>query len=388
MESNTFPHSGAEKRADQTNSLLPPDSAWKQNEPTGSWQFIPPIIATGQLPVVRKKIVPLTEPPQDESTGSWQFIPPIITAGHLPVVPKNAILVTEPLQGLKAQREPITPPLAPYVTGPNHYGNLLNAGVEQGQAHKEPLARRLEGGDTHASGLLESAPLVKREQAETRPIWLEDAFPELFGEYMSGHLPAAMNVGKPMPDKPPVSNGQTSGWQRGVKPGLPPTGYVSHWDKWENPRTLQSSRLSSLWHALMRLAPTNTSTKEYAQSFLHRPGKPGFASLVDGLAVTLAPLFTTAFLTHRPSTTFLVGTASAFGVAGARILFDFTEVGKSGRSRLHSAAMGLLTFLGGMIPTLPFLLPNLQLAFWTIAVIAATTLLTLVAIYSTLLKSS
>ena len=50
--------------------------------------------------------------------------------------------------------------------------------------------------------------------------------------------------------------------------------------------------------------------------------QPGLAGLMDGSVSTLAPIFATAFATHDPWTTFLVGLAAS---VGAGISMGFTE---------------------------------------------------------------
>ena len=75
--------------------------------------------------------------------------------------------------------------------------------------------------------------------------------------------------------------------------------------------------------------------------------QPGLAGLMDGSVSTLAPIFATAFATHNPWTTFLVGLSAS---VGAGISMGFTEAvhddGKlSGRGSPWKRGLGRLAFV-------------------------------------------
>jgi erythrin-vacuolar iron transport family protein len=98
--------------------------------------------------------------------------------------------------------------------------------------------------------------------------------------------------------------------------------------------------------------------------------QPGLAGLMDGSVSTLAPIFTIAFATRDPWTTFLVGLSAS---VGAGISMGFTEAvhddGKlSGRGApwKRGLASGTMTTIGGLGHALPYLIPS----FWTATVIA------------------
>jgi rubrerythrin len=98
--------------------------------------------------------------------------------------------------------------------------------------------------------------------------------------------------------------------------------------------------------------------------------QPGLAGLMDGSVSTLAPIFATAFATHNPWTTFLVGLSAS---VGAGISMGFTEAahddGKlSGRGSpwKRGLASGVMTTIGGLGHALPYLIPE----FWTATIIA------------------
>ncbi len=101
-------------------------------------------------------------------------------------------------------------------------------------------------------------------------------------------------------------------------------------------------------------------------SFILQVVQPGLAGLMDGSVSTLAPLFAVAFATHQPHTTFVVGLAAAVG-AGISMAFaeglsdDGTLTGR-GSPLLRGLIIGMMTFLGGVGHSLPFLIPNIHLA--------------------------
>ena len=102
------------------------------------------------------------------------------------------------------------------------------------------------------------------------------------------------------------------------------------------------------------------------QRFVLQVIQPGLAGLMDGSVSTLAPIFATAFATHTPHTAFLVGLAAAIG-AGISMAFseglsDDGSLTGRGNPAVRGGITGLMTTLGGLGHTLPFLLPTLQTA--------------------------
>ncbi len=100
--------------------------------------------------------------------------------------------------------------------------------------------------------------------------------------------------------------------------------------------------------------------------------QPGLAGLMDGSVSTLAPIFAAAFATGDTWSTFLIGLSAS---VGAGISMGFTEVASddgviSGRGSpiKRGFAAGIMTTLGGLGHTLPYLIPDFNLAT-TIAVI-------------------
>ncbi len=102
------------------------------------------------------------------------------------------------------------------------------------------------------------------------------------------------------------------------------------------------------------------------RSFVLRIIQPGLAGLMDGSVSTLAPIFATAFATDKSHTTFLVGMAAAVG-AGISMAFseglsdDGTLTGR-GNPVVRGIVTGGMTFLGGVMHTLPFLISAVHTA--------------------------
>jgi rubrerythrin len=98
--------------------------------------------------------------------------------------------------------------------------------------------------------------------------------------------------------------------------------------------------------------------------------QPGLIGLMDGSVSTLAPLFAAAFATHSSWETFLVGMAASVG-AGismglAEGLSDDGSVSGRGSPMVRGLASGVMTMVGGLGHTLPFLIPN----FWLATIVA------------------
>ncbi|MGH6815808.1 MAG: iron exporter MbfA [Hyphomicrobiaceae bacterium] len=98
--------------------------------------------------------------------------------------------------------------------------------------------------------------------------------------------------------------------------------------------------------------------------------QPGLAGLMDGSVSTLAPLFAAAFATHNTWSTFLVGMAASVGagisMGFAEALSDDGSLTGRGRPWLRGSITGIMTTLGGVGHTLPYLIAD----FWTATVLA------------------
>ena len=98
--------------------------------------------------------------------------------------------------------------------------------------------------------------------------------------------------------------------------------------------------------------------------------QPGLAGLMDGSVSTLAPLFAAAFATHHTWETFLVGLAASVGagisMAFAEALSDDGSLTGRGTPWIRGSITGLMTAIGGLGHTLPYLIPD----FWTATILA------------------
>jgi rubrerythrin len=109
--------------------------------------------------------------------------------------------------------------------------------------------------------------------------------------------------------------------------------------------------------------------------------QPGLVGLMDGSVSTLAPLFAAAFATHRPWDAFLVGMAASVGagisMGFAEALSDDGSLTGRGAPVMRGAVCGVMTALGGLGHTLPYLIPDFWLAT-TISIIVVAVELTII----------
>lgn len=94
--------------------------------------------------------------------------------------------------------------------------------------------------------------------------------------------------------------------------------------------------------------------------------QPGLAGLMDGSVSTLAPVFAAAFATQNCRDAFLVGMAASLGagisMGFAEALSDDGTLSGRGRPWIRGAICGVMTALGGVGHTLPYLISSFQLA--------------------------
>lgn len=102
------------------------------------------------------------------------------------------------------------------------------------------------------------------------------------------------------------------------------------------------------------------------RAFVLQYVQPGLVGLMDGSVSTLAPLFAAAFATHKPFETFLVGLAASVGagisMGFAEALSDDGTLSGRGSPLIRGAACGLMTAVGGLGHTLPYLIPDFYAA--------------------------
>jgi VIT1/CCC1 family predicted Fe2+/Mn2+ transporter len=111
------------------------------------------------------------------------------------------------------------------------------------------------------------------------------------------------------------------------------------------------------------------------QSFLLQRVQPALSGLMDGSLSTLAPIFAVVFATHEPLTAFFTGLATAIG-AGVSMGFseglsDTGVLTGRGHPVKRGAITGVGTFAGGILHTLPFLIPHYQVAIIAAVIVVA-----------------
>jgi rubrerythrin len=109
--------------------------------------------------------------------------------------------------------------------------------------------------------------------------------------------------------------------------------------------------------------------------FLLQYVQPGLAGLMDGSVSTLAPLFAAAFATHNTWETFVVGLAAS---VGAGISMGFAEAASDdgsltgrGAPWLRGTVCGVMTTIGGVGHTLPYLIRDFWLATMLAVIVVA-----------------
>src|SRR3954466_10273210 len=106
--------------------------------------------------------------------------------------------------------------------------------------------------------------------------------------------------------------------------------------------------------------------------------------LIDGSLSTLAPIFAIALHTHDTQTAFIAGVATAIG-AGVSMAFseglsDTGELTGRGNPVMRGSITGVGTFLGGILPTLPFPITNYHVAVVAAAIVVGFELVALAVI--------
>lgn len=124
--------------------------------------------------------------------------------------------------------------------------------------------------------------------------------------------------------------------------------------------------------------PRNAKEEEKQAShrlFVLQIVQPGLAGLIDGSISTLAPIFAAAFATQSSHETFLIGLAASIG-AGISMgiteaMSDDGEITGRGHPMIRGWTCGLMTTIGGLGHTLPYLMTD----FWTATAVAAVVVL-------------
>ena len=111
------------------------------------------------------------------------------------------------------------------------------------------------------------------------------------------------------------------------------------------------------------------------QTFLLQRVQPAMVGLIDGSLSTLAPIFAVALASHDTRYAFIAGLATSLGAAismgFSEGLSDTGELTGRGNPVVRGSITGVGTFIGGILHSLPFLIPHYSVAlFFAIAVVA------------------
>jgi erythrin-vacuolar iron transport family protein len=111
------------------------------------------------------------------------------------------------------------------------------------------------------------------------------------------------------------------------------------------------------------------------QTYLLQRVQPAMTGLIDGSLSTLAPIFAVALATKEPHVAFYAGLATAIG-AGISMAFseglsDTGEFTGRGNPVVRGSITGVGTLIGGILHTLPFLIPHYETALILAVVVVA-----------------
>src|SRR5579862_138377 len=126
------------------------------------------------------------------------------------------------------------------------------------------------------------------------------------------------------------------------------------------------SRADALERDKLRPDVKHSEDEAERRLFLLQIVQPGLAGLMDGSVSTLAPVFAAAFATHSSWDAFVVGLAASVGagisMGFAEALSDDGSLTGRGHPWVRGVICGLMTALGGIGHTLPFLIGDFRLA--------------------------
>jgi len=125
-------------------------------------------------------------------------------------------------------------------------------------------------------------------------------------------------------------------------------------------------RAEELERAKLTAESRHTEEEARRRLFVLQIVQPGLAGLMDGSVSTLAPVFAAAFATKSTHDAFAVGLAASVGagisMGFAEALSDDGSLTGRGHPWLRGLICGLMTMLGGIGHTLPFLIPSFHAA--------------------------
>ena len=116
-------------------------------------------------------------------------------------------------------------------------------------------------------------------------------------------------------------------------------------------------------------------------TFLLQRVQPAMVGLIDGSLSTLAPIFGIALASHNTRYAFVAGLVTALGAAVSmgfsEGLSDTGELTGRGNPWMRGLITGGGTFLGGILHTLPFLIPHYRAAIIIAVIVVGFELITL-----------
>ena len=116
-------------------------------------------------------------------------------------------------------------------------------------------------------------------------------------------------------------------------------------------------------------------------TFLLQRVQPAMVGLIDGSLSTLAPIFAVALASHDTRYAFIAGLATSVGaaisMAFSEALSDTGELTGRGSPIARGSITGGGTFIGGILHSLPFLIPHYSAALSFAIAVVGLELLTL-----------
>lgn len=113
---------------------------------------------------------------------------------------------------------------------------------------------------------------------------------------------------------------------------------------------------------------------ESERAFVLRVVQPGLVGLIDGTVSSLAPIFAAA-VSSNSHTAFLVGVATALGagvsMGMSEALSDTGATTGRGSPLVRGIITGLMTAIGGIFHTLPFLISDVHKALVVAGIVVA-----------------
>jgi len=130
----------------------------------------------------------------------------------------------------------------------------------------------------------------------------------------------------------------------------------------------------------------------HERDFLLQRVQPAMVGLIDGSLSTLAPIFSVALISHKPFYAFVAGLATSIG-AGISMAFseglsDTGELTGRGSPVIRGGITGIGTFIGGILHSLPFLIPTYHVALVTAFIVVTLELIGLAVLRSRFFSTS